>query len=226
MSSPPTFKVCECGYKGTSSNYYRHKKKCKDRIIIQLKKENEEYKKNNEHIRNVNLQLMIQLNKLDKNNNSGGTVVNNYYNINQNIEKIEKLNNVNIYNNLTPINFNEFGPSTELLENYHLESPESLAEFALNVPLKNRILCTDVKRQIIRYKEQGKFKVDPKMKKIQNHFYNSLIENANVTVENTPNVHDDKFIKKFIKKCCESSAIKKMDDSKNVNNIKNANDIK
>jgi len=47
------------------------------------------------------------------------------------------------------------------------------------------------------------------MKKIQNKFYNSLIESANITEENTPNIHDDNFIKKFIKTCCESTKIKK-----------------
>jgi hypothetical protein len=190
-----TKKICECGKEVSKTNFYKHKKICKERQIILKDRE----------IKQLKLQVQTLQNQLDL---SKQTVqITNNYNFNQNIEK---MNNINlVYNNLQPLDFNSFDESTNRLENRHLETPESLAEFALNVPLKDKICCTDVKRQIIRYKEKGKLKTDPKMEKIQNRFYNSLIENANITEENTPNIHDDKFIKKFIKTCCESTTIKK-----------------
>ena len=189
-----TKKVCECGKEVSKSNFSKHKSICKDRKIIIKDREI--------------IKLKLELNNLKKKMEltKQNIQITNNYNYNQNIEEINNFNLV--YNNLQPLDFKSFGESTDYIQNYHLESPESLAEFALTVPLKDKICCTDVKRQIIRYKEEGKLKVDQKMEKIQNKFYNSLIESANITEENTPKIHEDKFIKKFIKTCCESTSIK------------------
>jgi hypothetical protein len=55
-----------------------------------------------------------------------------------------------------------------------LKGPEGYAQFALEHPLKDSVICTDFARRKVEYKEDGSIKTDPEMSVLSSKFFKSI----------------------------------------------------
>ena len=78
--------------------------------------------------------------------------------------------------NLTPISDERFIESvSKLTLEYLLRGPQGYAQFALDHPLKDSVICSDYARRKVEYKEEdGTVKIDPEMTFLSSKFFQSI----------------------------------------------------
>ena len=78
--------------------------------------------------------------------------------------------------NLTPISDERFIESvSKLTLEYLLRGPQGYAQFALDHPLKDSVICSDYARRKVEYKEEdGTLKIDPEMTFLSSKFFQSI----------------------------------------------------
>jgi hypothetical protein len=91
-----------------------------------------------------------------------------------------KINNgiENTMNILSPITAEHLRDQAQFLQMEHIqEGIDGYARYALDYPLKNRVVCTDFSRRKIHYKNgDGKVVIDPEMKKLSFELFKAIRE--------------------------------------------------
>ena len=95
--------------------------------------------------------------------------------------KPTSIKNTYIQNNLTPLKDEDFTKNIDkLTARMMLEGYERIGQYALEYPLKDKIVCVDAARKTIKYKdEEGNLKTDPDMTHICDKFFKSLKKHKN-----------------------------------------------
>lgn len=195
---------CVCGRKyKTTSGLCKHKKKCQSRVVILELRET--IKK---------LETKIEILK----ENQGTTTITNYNNSNNTTikdnRKIGSNNSTNniennqriekIINGLQPLDDSKFSQQLDYLNLSDLKCPEKLSNYASENLLKDRVFCSDVKKQLCHFKDlEGNVVQDPKLRLVIEKIYNAL-DSDGYTKEDSPEIHKDNFKKKFAKHTCSS----------------------
>jgi len=105
--------------------------------------------------------------------------------INQNNN--QRINNVNTtINNLIPITDDHLIEQSQYLTLDHIKDGTSgYVKFALDYPLKDRIICVDYSRRKVKYKDsEGNLVDDPDMAKLSQKFFKA-IDNPNTNIINS-----------------------------------------
>jgi len=90
-----------------------------------------------------------------------------------------KINNIeNTMNILSPMTTEHLREQARFLKIEHIhEGMDGYARYALDYPLKNRVVCTDFSRRKIQYKDvDGKVVHDPDMKKLSQELFKAIRE--------------------------------------------------
>jgi hypothetical protein len=163
---------CEyCKKTISDSNYSIHKENCID--YYKTVNNDNEFKNNKLEEENKILKLQLKelqyklnditLKLIDKQSTN---TINNYNTKNNTIT----TNNtkVDIFNSLTPLTDNDFINNVQNLTLEHIKKgPEGYADFSLNFPLKDKIMCVDYARKKVCFKNEDGDRIDdPKMSKI------------------------------------------------------------
>ncbi len=84
----------------------------------------------------------------------------------------------NTMNILSPITAEHLRDQAQFLQMEHIqEGMDGYARYALDYPLKNRVVCTDFSRRKIQYKNgDGKVVSDPDMKKLSHELFKAIRE--------------------------------------------------
>ncbi len=109
--------------------------------------------------------------------------------INQNNN--QRINN--IINNLNPITDDHLREQSQYLTLDHIKNGvNGYVQYALDYPLKDRVICTDFSRRKVKYKdEEGKVVDDPEMVKLSQKLFQAIEEkNAILVSEYTKELHD------------------------------------
>jgi hypothetical protein len=109
--------------------------------------------------------------------------------INQNNQN--RINN--IINNLNPITDDHLREQSKYLTLDHIKNGvNGYVQYALEYPLKDRVICTDFSRRKIKYKdEEGKLIDDPEMVKLSQKLFQAIEEkNAILVSEYTKELYD------------------------------------
>ena len=92
--------------------------------------------------------------------------------------KPSTINNRNTYiqNNLTPLTDEDFTKNLDkLTARMIMNGYEKIGEYALNYPLKDKLICVDSARKTVKYKDElGSLKTDAEMTKICDRFFKSI----------------------------------------------------
>jgi hypothetical protein len=90
-----------------------------------------------------------------------------------------------IINNLQPLKVDDFKEHTHHLTIDHIRNGASgYAKYALEYPLKDKIICVDYARRKVKYKdENGKLVNDPEMTKISQKFFNAIEDSNNELIK-------------------------------------------
>jgi len=146
------------------SNFERHKKVCKDpkkieeyeyqnkikdQEIMNVKEENNILKKEIEMLKNTIYELREDKKDLhDRYDNLSLTAVKRPVNNTKNIQ----INN--FIQKMEPLRIEDIEESVPMLTlDHHVKGPEGYAEYALEFPFKDKIVCVDVNRNKIKYKD-------------------------------------------------------------------------
>jgi hypothetical protein len=184
-SNVKVFKCCDCNKSFTSKQTLNlHELKCIEKLkknhlqeILEIKsKHMEEINTRDLHIKELESKLEnIALKAVSK----PTTVNNNNSRVNQ------------IINNLTPITTQHLTEHAQFLTLEHIKDGASgYAKYALEYPLKDKIICVDYARKKVKYKdEEGNLVDDPEMTKLAKRFFtaietynNSLLTNYNAEI--------------------------------------------
>ena len=152
------FKCDICNSVFTSSyNLKRHKKLCENDSIAkkyqtdikQLQEQHIVDKKEIEMLKNTIVELKEQLSKTqDRYDNLSLTAVKRPVNSTKNIQ----INN--FIQKMEPLRIEDIEESVPMLTlDHHVKGPEGYAEYALEFPFKDKIVCVDVNRNKIKYKD-------------------------------------------------------------------------
>ena len=194
--------LCDKSYK-FSQGLSRHKKKCK--VAEKTKELRETIKK---------LETKIEILKENQgtttiihNNNSNNTTIKDNRKIGSNNSTNNIENNLRIekiINGLQPLDDNKFSEQLDYLNLSDLTCPEKLSNYASENLLKDRVFCSDVKKQLCHYKDlEGNIVQDPKLRLVIEKIYNAL-DSDGYTKETSPKIYKDNFKKKFAKHTCSS----------------------
>ena len=99
----------------------------------------------------------------------------------------------NIINNLNPITDDHLREQSKYLTLDHIKNGvNGYVQYALEYPLKDRVICTDFSRRKIKYKdEEGKLIDDPEMVKLSQKLFQAIEEkNAILVSEYTKELYD------------------------------------
>ena len=90
----------------------------------------------------------------------------------------------NQINNLLPITDKHLKEQSEFLTMQHIkEGPSGYAKYAIEYPLKDRIICTDFSRRKIKYKdENGNLVIDPDMIKLSQKLFKAIEEQNDLLI--------------------------------------------
>jgi len=133
-----------------SANFRRHKKICKNPIRIKRdKKKIGEMKKELIKLRElVNILKQDKKNLQERYDKLSLTAVKRPVNNTKNIQ----INNY--IQNMEPLKIEDIKESVPMLTlDHHIKGPEGYAEYALEFPFKEKIVCVDVNRNKIKYKD-------------------------------------------------------------------------
>jgi hypothetical protein len=162
------FICCACGRKLSSKQCLKgHLLVCEEYKLIK-----------DEEIKKITLEKDAQIEKLDK---QVSVLQDKLENIavkaisrptNTTTNKTQINNNFN----LTPISDERFIESvSKLTLEYLLRGPQGYAQFALDHPLKDSVICSDYARRKVEYKEEdGTVKIDPEMTFLSSKFFQSI----------------------------------------------------
>ena len=114
-------------------------------------------------------------------------------------------------NYLRPISDERFNESVhQLTLEYLLKGPQGYAQFALDHPLKDSVVCSDYARRKIEYKEEnGTIKTDPEMTYISSKFFTAIKNtNKHILLKHGVDIYNDNgddydFIENELKKIAE-----------------------
>ena len=83
-----------------------------------------------------------------------------------------------IIQNMSPLTDEHFKDTAKHLTIEHLKrGVKGYVEYALNYPLKNKVLCVDYARRKIKYKDtDGKVQTDPEMTRLSQKFFESIAD--------------------------------------------------
>ena len=100
--------------------------------------------------------------------------------INHNNQRIN-----NIINNLIPITDEHLKQQAEFLTIDHIKNGiDGYVQYALDFPLKDRIICTDFSRRKIKYKDsEGNLVDDPEMSKVTQKLFRAIEEKNSILVD-------------------------------------------
>ena len=170
----------------TKNNLDRHKQNCNilyyKETIIRLEKELESKNKQIEilqdKIENIALKSILKPN-----------IQHNYQNNNSN----QRINN--IINNLIPITDEHLKQQAEFLTIDHVKNGiDGYVQYALDFPLKDRIICTDFSRRKIKYKDsEGNLIDDPEMTKVTQKLFKAIEEKNSILVDEYIKELQDKY---------------------------------
>ena len=167
-----------------SSNLTRHTKICQE----ESKKEIRNLEKRIKELEEENIRYKMMVEQKDKIIEEQKEQINDLQNKMENIaikavSKPTYINNNNnsknqIINNLVPITENHFREQVEYLTIDHIKNGvEGYVQYALEYPLKDRVICTDFARRKIKYKDQeGNIIDDPEMAKLSQKFFQAIEE--------------------------------------------------
>ena len=197
--------ICSLCKKSFSTKQYKenHEKICNNNSIInenillkQLLKEKEEMikhlkdqtKEKDDLIKELKKELKEELKEKDERIERLATVAINRPTTQNN----QRINN--IVNNLTPITEDYLKEQAEYLTLDHVKNGvNGYVQYALDYPLKDKIVCTDFSRKRIKYKdEEGNLIDDPEMLKLAQKLFKA-IEDKNTTL-----------INEYIRELCEN----------------------
>jgi hypothetical protein len=167
-------------------NLVRHEKSCKFGVIRSISEENDKLLEINEKITKEILEIRKEyeekLRQKDREIkelamagiNRPTTINRNKITINQKIS------------NLDPLHFEKMGEYSEYLTIDHIKAGlNGYVNYALEYPLRNRVVCSDFARRKIKYKDtDGNIINDPEMTKLAKQFFESISEkNQELTQE-------------------------------------------
>jgi hypothetical protein len=167
-----------------SSNLTRHTKICQE----ESKKEIRNLEKRIKELEEENIRYKMMVEQKDKIIEEQKEQINDLQNKMENIaikavSKPTYINNNNnsknqIINNLVPITENHFREQVEYLTIDHIKNGvDGYVQYALEYPLKDRVICTDFARRKIKYKDQeGNIIDDPEMAKLSQKFFQAIEE--------------------------------------------------
>lgn len=197
--------ICEFCRKGFASNYWlkNHITKCNKNFSYVLEKnesllkENDEFKKNQEKLETkieekdmYILDLKAQIKELqDKLENVAIKAAER--------PTIQNNNRISqIINNLQPLKMEDFKHHTQYLTLDHIKDGASgYAKYALEYPLKDKVICVDYARRKVKYKdENGNLVNDPEMTKISQKFFTDIEESNNSLIKEYNKIILEKMI--------------------------------
>jgi len=170
----------------TKNNLDRHKQNCnilyyKDtikRLEKDLENKNKQIEILQDKLENIALKSILKPN-----------IQHNYQNQNNN----QRINN--IINNLIPITDEHLKQQAEFLTIDHIKNGiDGYVQYALDFPLKNRIICTDFSRRKIKYKDsEGNLVDDPEMSKVTQKLFKAIEEKNSILVDEYIKELQDKY---------------------------------
>jgi len=133
----------------------------KDEKITELRKQLDEQKKSYEsQISN----LQDKLGEVDIKAVSRSTTTNNKTQINNYIQQLQPVTDEHLIDN-----------AQHLTIDHIMKGPEGYAQYALEYPLKDRMLCVDYARRKVKFKDRdGNVITDPEMNNLATKFFNSI----------------------------------------------------
>jgi len=162
----------------TFTNLNRHQKSCsvgeiissKIVLVEKYKHDNEKYKQEisylkeqlvekNAHIRELEGKLEnIALKAVSRSTTTKNTQINNY------IQNLQPVTDEYLRDNARHLSIDHI-----------LKGPEGYAEYALEYPLKDRLICVDYSRRKVKFKNKdGNIITDPEMNNLATKFFNSI----------------------------------------------------
>lgn len=101
-----------------------------------------------------------------------------------------------IINNLQPLKMEDFKHHTQYLTLDHIKDGASgYAKYALEYPLKDKVICVDYARRKVKYKdENGNLVNDPEMTKISQKFFTDIEESNNSLIKEYNKIILEKMI--------------------------------
>ncbi len=101
-----------------------------------------------------------------------------------------------IINNLQPLKMEDFKHHTQYLTLDHIKDGASgYAKYALEYPLKDKVICVDYARRKVKYKdENGNLVNDPEMTKISQKFFTDIEESNNNLIKEYNKIILEKMI--------------------------------
>jgi hypothetical protein len=159
----------------TKNNLDRHKQNCNilyyketiSRLEKDLENKNKQIEILQDKIENIALKSILKPN-----------IQHNYQNHNN-----QRINN--IINNLIPITDEHLKQQAEFLTIDHIKNGiDGYVQYALDFPLKDRIICTDFSRRKIKYKDsEGNLVDDPEMTKVTQKLFKAIEEKNSILVD-------------------------------------------
>jgi hypothetical protein len=199
-------KFCNKEFKNkyTLKNHIDNAKYCinkRNKYEKQLEEIKNKYEKQIEEVKNkYEKQLEEQENKYEKQiydlqnklENIALKAVSKPTNIHNNNQKINQ-----IINNLTPITDNHLKDQAKFLTLEHIKNGASgYAQYALEYPLKDKIVCTDFARKKIKFKDnEGNLIDDPEMAKLLQKLCKAILEQNQILIDEYMDELQSKFIK-------------------------------
>jgi hypothetical protein len=160
--------ICKNKKEKVQENNYINTIKEKDK---QIKEQKEQIKEQKEQIK----ELQNQLANIALCASTKPTYINNNNN--------QRINN--IINNLIPITDEHLKQQAEFLTIDHIKNGiDGYVQYALDFPLKDRIICTDFSRRKIKYKDsEGNLVDDPEMSKVTQKLFKAIEEKNSILVD-------------------------------------------
>lgn len=171
--------ICDCKKNFTDKrNLEKHQKKCVDFHVNRNTKQLEEkYNGFISHLKNIideKDQMINELqNKLDNLTNKIA-------------DKPTTINTINIIQNLQPLSDSDFQNNLDNLTiDYINRGALGYAQYALEYPLKDKIICVDYSRRKVKFKDKdGNMITDPEMSSLATKFFQSIKDkNKNLIYE-------------------------------------------
>jgi hypothetical protein len=139
----------------TLTTLNRHSKICTNNLIEQLRKENSELKFCKKIIENLKKQLKEQKNIVKDLQNQLTNVALKAVSRPTHHTSNKTIQINNYIKNMQPLEYKHIEQSVPMLTlDHHVKGPEGYAEYALEFPFKDRIVCVDVARNKIKYKNK------------------------------------------------------------------------
>jgi hypothetical protein len=180
------FNCLKCHKKFTSKNWLEnHIKKCvgsieKNTEIDELKVKNKELINT---VKIYEIRLKEQKEQIEKLQDQIASIAKTAASKPTHIQNNQRINQV--INNLIPITDEHLKEQVEFLTIDHIKNGvDGYVQYALEFPLKDRIVCTDYSRRKIKYKDvDGNLIDDPEMTKVTQKLFKAIEEKNSILVD-------------------------------------------